>query len=203
MTRHHTKLYAPEDYKHEGHFVYLATTPSPDEDLAAVNENVDEIIQKTGISPGDKNSQSNTSDIRKLLFAMRSLAIRHIQDEFEAPIMSPAKISKELIFDGYFSLEGRGYGVFIRPIINDAPGDIISEAFISKLKYISNEIDRLNVSDFHILIAIIFYNTEVNKKIKRDVKSALKRVQSTVSKDVIFLEYEELEEEYQGEPMPK
>lgn len=164
VANHHSKLYAPEDYRTDESF-WHATPPESQRirlkaevDALADNEPPDEnreisVTAPAAESVGDSGAAvaATRRDLRGKVLVSEELALREIEREFGVAVNRQASVGVTE-FDGVFARSGHGYGVEVKYVrgkrIN--PG-----AICQQLNAAAASVARLGWRNFGIVLALV------------------------------------------------
>ncbi len=182
VSKHHTKLYAPTDYKDEEGFFRSLT---PEEKKQKIKKEVEEITNEKsevliegGASVIADATKISPPNIGEQILLAEELILREIQNEYDCSITRGASIGNDIGFDGIFAKDGKGYGVEVKLIKNT----INKPALKSDIKKYSHFISKNNFKNFRIILALAVDNILSFDEV--GVREFIKNVSSAVEVDI-------------------
>lgn len=189
VSKHHTKLYAPQDFSDDTNFFRLLT---PEEQKEKVKENIDLITEKDEEPEHLEIEVELEDNIKRSILTAEELAFNEIQNEFSTSIKRRVSLGETMQLDGMFVHQGTGYGVEIKFIKNR----LSKPALKSQLNQIGHRLRKLNYKNFKVLLVFVVEDIELFDK--NGTLEFIKRVTDAISLvvDVRIYSLKELEEKY-------
>ena len=153
VSKHHTKLYAPTDYKDEEGFFRSLT---PEEKKQKIKKEIKEITGESSkveikgeASVKAEATKEAMPNFGEQIFLAEELILREIQSEYDCSITRGASLGNDIGFDGIFTKDGKGYGVEVKLVKNK----INKPALKSDIRKYSNFITKNNFKSFNLILA--------------------------------------------------
>lgn len=155
VANHHSKLYAPTDYRTDESFWHSL---SPETQRARLQEEVDAVAAQEPFPAADALGEaeavveeSRGADLRAKVLVSEELALREIEREFGVTVNRQVGL-RDITFDGVFAHGGRGYGVEVKYV----RGRGLNVAALSQqLSAVSASVARLGWRAFGMIVALV------------------------------------------------
>lgn len=187
VAKHHTKLYAPNDFPDAS--TYLRTL-GIDEQKKKIDDEVAEAVAEAP-KQSETAKTPNEHSLRKKLVIAEDLAIRELQTEFGVSINRQIGIGADQGFDGMFVKEGSAYIVEVKLAMSGrVPGRLWN--VIDRIK---GSASQYNWRRTRCILAVVAANSDQKKSIEEAYAAELKQGFS----DFVILRvytYEDLSRKY-------
>jgi len=162
VSKHHTKLYSPSDFRNDDGFIRIL---SPEEQKRRIENEVQELkeaeSQLPKAAPSSIPARKNSEIMRSILLA-EELAFRELETLYNVSINRHVSIGTgyDTGIDGMFVSSNQAYVVEIKYVKNR----INFAAFESTLKIISERLRKFNWKNYQVIFAIVMEGEELLTK---------------------------------------
>lgn len=156
VSKHHTKLYAPADFRNDEGFLRVLT---PEEQKRKLEKEVQDVINEETSIDSTKSiplSSANNNILRESVLLAEELAFREIENEYNVSINRHVSVGQDFGIDGMFAKEGRGYAIEIKYFKHR----IRLPAIEHQLQSLANRIFGMGWRNVEIIIALVTENDE-------------------------------------------
>lgn len=163
VANHHTKLYAPSDFRDDSGFFRNST---PEEQRQRVEADVaqlenEELSSLTPSKEKRKEPISNAiiSDVRAQYLLAEELVFRELESEYKVSIRRHIAFGKDQILDGLFTFQGAGFGVEVKLLrkFRAVAGLRNQLQYINRL---ADVIEKYGWKNFSLIIAIVIKESD-------------------------------------------
>jgi hypothetical protein len=196
VANHHSKLYAPTDYRTDESFWQSL---SPETQRARLQEEVQAVAAQEPIPEPDNAGistaamdASRKTDLRGRVLVSEELALREIESEFSVSVNRQFSV-RGIEFDGIFAKGGRGYGVEVKYV----RGSRIKVASLcQQLNVVVSSMAGYGWRNFGIILALVVEELEGDELQKQvdSLREALAKLDGPM--DLRVYNFAELREKY-------
>ncbi|WP_083003197.1 hypothetical protein [Halomonas sp. GT] len=162
VSRHHTKLYSPSDFRNDDGFIRIL---SPEEQKKRIKSGVREIReaeQKLSEKPQEEPPARRNSEIVRSIILAEELAFRELESIYGVSINRHVSIGAgyDTGIDGMFVSENRAYIVEIKYVKHK----INFASFEKGLLGMANKLKNFNRKNFNIIFSVVLENEQLLTK---------------------------------------
>lgn len=152
VAKHHTKLYAPSDYRNDEGFLGLL---SPEQQKQRLDNHVEEVLAESAEEVEESSESQNTSSrslIRESVYHAEDLAIREIESEFGVSINRQISLGRDVGLDGFFVKNNKGYAIQVKYAVKPLSRNQLA----NELHKIEASVSRLGWKKFGVMVVVVF-----------------------------------------------
>jgi hypothetical protein len=152
VAKHHTKLYAPSDYRNDEGFLGLL---SPEQQKEKLEKQVEEVLtdpEHTEKKDSSDITLPSRSSIRESVYHAEDLAIREIESEFGMSVNRQISIGNDVGLDGLFVKNNQAYAIEIKYAFKP----LSKNQLANELRKIEQNIARLGWKRFSVILVLVF-----------------------------------------------
>lgn len=152
VAKHHTKLYAPSDYRNDEGFLGLL---SPEQQKQNLESQVEEVLAESSNEVDEFSKNQNTSSrsqIKESIYHAEDLAIREIESEFGVSINRQVSVGGDVGMDGFFVKNNKAHAIEVKYAVKPLSRNLLA----NELRKIESSISRLGWKRFSVMLVVVF-----------------------------------------------